>query len=102
MSSQSYPLRVPTGLLALAELKSKDERTDRSTALRQWLYTGAEDYVIELLSRGRLSVARAAELLDMTVSDLHALAAERDVEIGATGEQTRMAIETARRIVQAG
>jgi hypothetical protein len=102
VTSQSYPLRVPSGLLELAEIKSRDERTDRATALRQWLYAGAEDYVLDLLSRGRLSIARAAELLNLGVADVQILALERGVEIGATAEQSQTALDTARRLAAAG
>jgi len=43
MTKRAYPLRIPSGLLELADLKSAEERTERSIALRQWLYLGAED-----------------------------------------------------------
>jgi len=38
--------------MELAEAKARVERTDRSTALRQLLYAGAEDYVMDLLDTG--------------------------------------------------
>lgn len=57
-----YPLRLPRHLLELADLREQEERIDRSTALRQLLYSGAEEYVLELLSRCRISLSKAAEL----------------------------------------
>jgi hypothetical protein len=48
--------------MVLAEAKSRSERTDRSTALRQLVYAGAEAYVVELLDQGRISSGKAAEL----------------------------------------
>jgi hypothetical protein len=98
MKSQSYPLRVPNGLLQLAEVKAKYERTDRATALRQWLYIGAEEYVLDLVSRGQITIGRAAEMLDMTVAAVQQLALERGVPIGATGEQAKAAIDYARQL----
>ena len=39
-TTRPYPLRIPEGLMELAEAKARIERTDRSTALRQFLYAG--------------------------------------------------------------
>lgn len=92
-ATRPYPLRIPKNLLELAEAKSREEKTDRSTALRQLLYAGAEGYVLGLLSEGRLSVSRAAEILDTSVHRVHRLAEERGVQIGATLEQYRRSKE---------
>lgn len=88
-ATRPYPLRIPENLLELAEAKSREERTDRSTALRQMLYAGAEEYVLELLSEGRVSTGRAAELLEVSVHRIHRLAEEHGVEIGASLEDYR-------------
>ena len=87
--TRPYPLRIPENLIELAEAKSRSERTDRSTALRQLLYAGAEDYVLALLAQERISAGKAAELLDTTVHRVHELARERGVEIGASLEDYR-------------
>jgi predicted HTH domain antitoxin len=81
--------------MELAEAKSRTERTDRSTALRQLLYAGAEDYVVGLLDQGRISSGKAAELLDTTVHRVHELAIERGVEIGASVEDYRRSRKSA-------
>jgi len=101
MAKKAYPLRIPIGLLELAELKGKEERTDKATALRQWLYAGAEEYVLDLLSAGRLTIARAAELLELSTYDLQRLAQERGIELGATAEQYEKARQTAHRLGEA-
>jgi predicted HTH domain antitoxin len=93
-STRPYPLRVPENLMELAEAKSRSERTDRSTALRQLLYAGAEDYVVWLLDQGRISSGKAAELLDTTVHRVHELAREHGVEIGASVDDYRRSRES--------
>lgn len=98
MSTKPYALRIPRGLLELAELKSKVDRTDKATALRQLLYAGAEECVLELLSAGQLTVGRAAELLELSVYDVHRLAREHGVELGATAEQYVKAHQVAQRL----
>lgn len=65
MASKPYPLRIPENLISLVDAKAREDRTDRSTVLRQLLYAGAEDYLVKLLKRRRISVSRAAELLDV-------------------------------------
>lgn len=98
MTTKPYPLRIPEGLLELAEIKSQAERTDKTTALRQLLYAGAEEYVLGLISEGRVSVGRGAELLEVSVLDIQRLAQEQGVELGATVEQYERAREAARKL----
>jgi len=101
MSTKPYPLRIPDGLLALAEMKSKADRTDKATALRQLLYSGAEDYVLQLVAEGRLSAGRAAELLELSAYDLQRLAQERGIELGATADQYDQARDVAEALARA-
>jgi len=91
--TKPYPLRIPENLMELAEAKGRSERTDRATALRQLLYAGAEGYAMELLSRGRISSGKAAELLDTSVHRVHEIARERSIEIGANAEDHRRSRE---------
>ena len=98
MSTKPYALRIPKGLLELAEMKSKVDRIDKATALRQLLYTGAEEYVLQLVSEGKLSMGRAGELLEMSVYDIQRLAAERGIELSATADQYEKARETAEKL----
>ena len=99
MAKKPYPLRVPDNLLDLAEARSKEEKVDKSTALRQLMYKGAEQYVLELISEGRLSVSRGAEILNQSVHEIYRLAKKRNVEIGATKEQYEKGIETAEKTI---
>jgi hypothetical protein len=96
--TRPYPLRVPDGVLQLAELRGHEERIDKSTVLRQWLYAAAEEYAFKRLADGRLTLSQTAELLDLSVYDAQQKARERGIEPGATAEQYRQAIETARQL----
>lgn len=93
--TRPYPLCIPDGVLQLAELRGREERTNKATALRQWLYAAAEEYAFKRLAEGRLTLSQTAELLDLSVSDVQQKARERGIELGATAEQYRQAIETA-------
>jgi hypothetical protein len=87
--NRTLPLRLSESLIELADLCSREQRTDRSTTLRQWLYQGAEEYALKLVEAGRLSVGRAAELLDLSIYDIYDRAKNRGIEIGSTPEQFR-------------
>lgn len=99
MASKPYPLRIPENLLSLVDSKAREDRTDRSTALRQLLYAGAEDYVIELLKRGRISASRAAELLDVSLYKVHELMRERGAESTSGLEEHDRGQEMASRLL---
>ncbi len=99
VSTKPYPLRIPENLLELAETRSKDKHVDKSTALRQLMQEGAENYVLELISQGRLSISRGAEILDESVHEIYRLAQERNVQIGATEKQYEKGKETAGGII---
>jgi hypothetical protein len=93
--TRPYPFPIPKGVLQLAELRGREERTDKTTTLRQWLYAAAEEYAFKRLAEGRLTLSQTAELLDLSVYDVQQKARERGIEPGATAEQYRQAIKTA-------
>lgn len=47
----------------------------------------AEDYVLNLIEKGRLSFGRAAEILDLSIYDIQDIAKSKGVILGATLEQ---------------
>jgi len=98
MTNRLYPLRIPEGVLQLAELRGREERTDKTTALRQWLYAAAEEYAFKQLAEGRLTLSQTVEWLDLSVYDVQRKARERGIELGATAEPYRQALETARQL----
>ena len=94
------PLRIPEHLDDLAALSAQEEHTDKATALRQWLHEGAAHYALRLVAEGRISMSRAAEMLDVAVYDLYRLAERHGVELGATDEQRRQSRALASRLGQ--
>ncbi|MFH1721268.1 MAG: UPF0175 family protein [Candidatus Altiarchaeota archaeon] len=98
MTSAPYPLRLPEEIIELVELRRKEKYVDKSTALRQLLYLGAEDYVLELYGQGRLSLGRAAELLGKSVYDIQQLARKRGVKTELNEEIIKTSRRTAKKI----
>lgn len=93
MESISYPLRIPSPLLELAEIRAREEYVDKTTAIKQLLYSGAEDYVVELLKRGRISIGKASELLGKNIYEMQDILEEKHVETGASLGQFEQAIK---------
>ena len=82
-----YPMKLKDEIMPLIELKSKEERTNKSIVLKQFLYKGLEDYVIDLVSRGRLSIGKAAEILDLSIYNVQEIAKLKGLKLSATKEQ---------------
>lgn len=95
MEAVSYPLRIPKNVIDLAKLRTKEEHVDKSTALRQFLYLGARDYVMELYQKGRISLGRAAELLAVSTFDILRLVKEQGYP-EVTVEQLKKSKKTAK------
>ena len=85
--AQVQPLRIEEDILKLAEARSKDEHTNRTTAIKQFLYSGAEEYLLKLCSQGRVSIGKAAEILHKSIYDLQESARQKGIELGITSEQ---------------
>ncbi len=98
MKSISYPLRIDERILELVNLKSRDEYTDKSTALRKLLYMGVEDYVIELYIDGRLSIGKAAEILGKNVYDVHRILLKHGIKVGHEEKIYNASSKTAKRL----
>lgn len=96
MSTRPYPLRLPEGILQLAELRGHDERTDKSTVLRQWLYAAAEAYALRRLAEGHLTMSQTAAFLDVSLYEVQRKAQDQGLEIGATAVHYQQAAETVR------
>ncbi len=60
--TRPYPLRIPESILQLAELRGLEERTDKTTVMRQWLHAAAEEYAFKRLADCGLTLSQTAEL----------------------------------------
>lgn len=89
MDSISYPLRIPKEIMVGARLRAKEEHVDQATALKQLLYLGLEKYILALLTSGRISIGKAAELLNTPIQDIYTIANRHHISLGATAEQQK-------------
>lgn len=58
---------------------------------------GTERNVIEMLSAGRISIGKAAELLKVSIYDIYKIAEKRGIKLGGTSEQGLKSRESAKR-----
>ena len=99
MTTVSYPLRIPHEIIEISKLKSEDQHVDQATALRQFLFVGAEEYVLQLVAEGMLSIGKSAELLNTSVYDIYRIAKRHGIQLGPTPEQTKKAKKYAEEIL---
>lgn len=100
MTTVSYPLRIPEEIMGVAKLRAKEEYVDNSTALRQMLHVGAEEYVLGLVEKGRITTGRAAELLKIPIQDIYELAKKHGVRLGANLEQIKESEKTLKMLLK--
>jgi len=94
------PVRLPEKIKPLIDLKTKEEHLSRSVIIRQFVYNGLEDYAIELINKERLSIGKAAELLDISIYDLQEIARERGIILSADEEAAEESEKTAKELVK--
>ena len=97
--AQVQPLRIDENIIRVAELKSKEEHTSRTTAIKQFLYNGVEEYLLKLCSQGRISIGRAAEILHKNIYDLQESAKQRGMELGITTKEYKESKKIAQELI---
>lgn len=95
-----YPMKLKDEIMPIIELKSKEEHTNKAIVLKQLIYKGIEEYVIELCSKGRLSIGKAAEILDLSIYDIHKIAKEKGIKLTAAEEQRLKSKELLNKLVK--
>ncbi|MAE43293.1 hypothetical protein CMO93_05960 [Candidatus Woesearchaeota archaeon] len=94
-----YPIKIREEIMPLIDLKSKEEHTNKSIVLKQLLYKGLEEYILGLIAKGRLSVGKAAEILDTSIYNIHELAKSKGIKLSASLEQRQKSKEYLTRAV---
>ncbi|MEX2430655.1 MAG: hypothetical protein WD645_01895 [Dehalococcoidia bacterium] len=99
MRSKPLSLRIPETLEHIALMRAKEEHLDKATVVRQWIHQEAERYVLGLARDGKLTIARAAEILDISVHEIQDLARRYQVELGPTDDQLQQSKETVAHLI---
>lgn len=59
----------------------------------------AEEFVVQLIAEGRISIGKAVELLKTTHYDLYGIAQKHGIKLSATAEQGRKSRETLKKLM---
>jgi predicted HTH domain antitoxin len=94
------PVRLSENLKPLIDLKSKEEHISKSVIIRKFVYDKLEDYALDLCNRGRLSIGKAAELLDTSIYDLQEKAKKKGIILSASEEAHEESKKTVERLVK--
>lgn len=94
------PVRLSEKIKPLLDLKTKEEHLSRSTLIKQFVYEGLEKYALKLCERGRLSIGRAAEILDMSIYDLQEMAKEKGIILSAREEAAEKSSEVTKKLIR--
>ncbi|MBI2140520.1 hypothetical protein HYU14_06350 [Candidatus Woesearchaeota archaeon] len=72
----------------------------KTTALRQFLHRGVEEYIFHLTAQGRLSKGKAAEMLGASIYDVQRIAQTLGVALGPSADQEESSLKTLRGLVK--
>lgn len=73
-------IRMPEELMSAIEMVEKEEKIEEATAIRKLLRIGYETYVANMYRFGKLSLAEASRLLELTQIETLELLHERGVK----------------------
>ena len=93
-------LEIPDSIKYVVEILAKEESIDEKTALRRLIYEGMKGYVLNLYSKGKISLSKSAELLNLSVHDVLRLSKVYGLEIGSTQEQGKTSRKLAKEIIK--
>lgn len=93
MTSISKTVRFPRKLFKVIEHRARLENIDESTAIRQLITMGAEEYAIKLFKQGKITLNEAAELAGKTVRQMIDSLQRHGIKGNVRLDQQRRALE---------
>jgi predicted HTH domain antitoxin len=93
-------LNITENMKYVVETLAKEEHIDEKTALRKLLYEGIKPYVLNLYAKGKISLSKTAEILNLSVSEVLSLGKTYGLEIGSTAEQAKESRKHARELIK--
>lgn len=88
-------IRLPRNLARAISRWARLEKVDQSTAMRQLLAMGVEEFAIKVYKEGKMTLNEAAEMADLTTREMIDLLASHGVRGNITLDQQKKAIDFA-------
>lgn len=86
-------LRIPDKLLKTVRYVARREHLDESTATRQLIGLGAEEYAVRLYRDGKVTMNEAAAIAGATVREMIDILLDHGIKGNVTADQERKAID---------
>lgn len=93
----SITIEVPKSINSILDQRSREEHLDKASALNQMLWEGAESYLVNQYSSGRISKGKLAELLDLDMYEVNELLEKHHVNVSISYERFTRGIAIAER-----
>jgi len=68
--------------------------------MRRLLYEGIKPYVLNLYAKGKISLSKTAEILDLSVHDVLSLTKTYELKTGSTAEQAKESRKHTRKLIK--
>lgn len=86
-------IRLPENLLDAVSFVEEKEKIDEPTALRKLLKMGIENYVVELYSKGELTLREVAKILNVSLREAMEIIWQSGVKGNVKAAQTLRSLE---------
>lgn len=95
----SVAIDLPKNIETILDQRAREEHTDRISVLKKMLREGAESYLVNQYSSGKITKGRLAELLDLDIYGVNELLEKYHVKSNISYERFTRGIETAEKAV---
>lgn len=97
----SVTIDVPKNIDMILHQRSREEHIDKISVLKQMIREGAELYLVNQYSNGRISKGKLAELLNMDMYEVNELLERYHVKASISYEKFTKGIEMVEKAVKA-
>jgi len=94
----SVTIDIPKNIDIILHQRSKEEHIDEISVLKKMIREGAESYLVNQYSSGKISKGKLSELLDLDVYEVNELLEKYHVKATISYEKFTRGIETAEKM----
>ena len=91
----SITIDMPKSIECILDLRCRDEHVDKISIIKEMLWDGAESYLVDQYSIGKISKGKLAELLNRDLYEVGELLEKYHIKSSLSYEQFTRGIKTA-------
>jgi len=96
----SITIDVPKNIDLILDMRSREEHIGKISVLKQMLWDGAESYLVNQYSYGKISKGKLAELLDLDLYGINDLLEKYHIKYSISYDRFTRGIEIAEKIAK--